>query len=750
MSLLSLPDQTIPESQKDEAWHMAHPQAFAMFSTSGAYNDERTNILKYYRAYNGELSDEERDLAKIITCPNGKDLGVEYIVYPLIQSKIEQVVGEYMLRPIRRQAYAIDKRSKNAKYEEKLKMFSEEMMRDFTAKMEQQLGFKPETQNQEMELPQDVEEFFEKDFKTIAEDVANNLMTLFLDVNKNKQKFRELFTNFCISDRAHAVLDKVHGHTQARGVHPLDCTYDIDPYKVVQDNHDYFFESYWLSENEVYNSFPNLTRKQKLEVAEIFKGMNGANDHGEDSDSLNTTYKSDGWYNTDNKIGRIRLVSAMWKSRKRVSIKVAKNKVTGEEIFKKLDDEKDARNKDKVENIDGEMPRFCVMLGPSMCLDYGVMEHKFSSVDDPYSCKLPVVSIVRDNPTGTSHIKSIAAKLYQLQQLASEVLFEIRLAIRHAADSRVLVYDVAQMPKAFSKGGYESGLNQVMHHVKRDKFMFINSAEKGTKGKPFNQFTSLDLSQKGAIQDLFNGLAIIEDLAAKFSGISPEREGNIGQYQTKGNADSAIRGSAARTEVIYTPFDEFIQALLDKALARMRKDYQESEVIQFIFGEMKTKFLKLHKDFFEADFGIYLSDTRKDKEISQRIDQAAEMALSNSNTPDMVMGLIEVFEGDTANEKKQVFKTLLKTMDERRQEEQAAAQEQAELQRKAEEARDDKDMLKSRESNAKDIEVAQIYVKGKNATDHIVADSSDRQKAAELAEKQRSEMEQKQGAPTPA
>lgn len=750
MSLLSLPDQTIPEVEKTKEWHMLHPQGFATFASSAAYNDERTNILKYYRAYNAELSDEERKLSKVITCPNGKDLGVEYIVYPLIQSKIEQVVGEYMLRPIRRQAYAIDKRSKNAKYEEKLKMFSEELMRDFTAKMESQVGFKPETENPEMELPEDVEEFFEKDFKTIAEDVANNLMTLFLDVNKNKQKFRELFTNFCIADRAHAVLDKVHGHTQARPVHPLDCTYDIDPYKVVQDNHEYFFESYWLTENETYNTFPHLTKKEKAEVAEVFTGMNSVAVNGEDSDSLSTTYKSDGWYNTDNKTGRIRLVSAMWKSRKRVSIKVAKNKATGEEIFKKLDSEKEARNKDKVENIDGEMPRFCVMLGPSLCLDYGVMEHKFSSVDDPYSCKLPVVSIVRDNPTGTSHIKSIAAKLYQLQQLASEVLFEIRLAIRHAADSRVLVYDVAQMPKAFSKKGYENGLDQVMHHVKRDKFMFINSAEKGTKGKTFNQFTSLDLSQKGAIQDLFNGLAIIEDLAAKFSGISPEREGNIGQYQTKGNADSAIRGSAARTEVIYTPFDEFIQALLDKALARMRKDYQESEVIQFIFGEMKTKFLKLHKDFFEADFGIYLSDTRKDKEIAQRIDQAAELALSNSSTPDMVMGLIEVFEGETANDKKQVFGRLLKTMDERRQQEQAAAQEQAELDRKAKKEAEDKDMLKSRESNAKDVEVAHIYVKGNNQTDHINVDSAEKQKAAELAEKQRSEMAQQEQPATPA
>jgi hypothetical protein len=744
MSLFSLPDQTIPESEKTKEWHMAHPESFALFTESAAYNDERQNMLKYYRAYNAELSKEEREMAKIITCPNGKDLGVEYIIYPLIQTKVEQIVGEFMLRPIRSTAYAMDQRSKNKKYDEKIKMLAEELMRDFSGKMEQQIGFKPETANKDIELPEDIEEFFESDFKTIAEDVAQNLLKLFLDVNKNKQKFREYFTNFCITDRAHVVLDKVKGHTMGRGVHPLDCTYDIDPYKVIQDDHEYFFETYWLTENEIYNSFPNLNKTDKEEIKKMFESINSPSEYAEDSSSLGTTYKSDGWYSTENKIGRIRLVSAMWKSRKRITMKVAKNKKTGKEIYKKLKDDEKPRKNDEVKHIDGEMPRFCIMLGPNICLDYGVMEHRLSSVDDPYSCKLPVVSIVRDNPTGTSHIKSVAAKLYQLQQLASEILFEIRLAIRHAADSRVLVYDVAQMPKAFSKKGYEKGLNQVMHHVKRDKFMFINSADKGSKGKPFNQFTSLDLSQKGAIQDLFNGLAIIEDLASKFVGISPEREGQIGQYQTKGNADSAIRGSAARTEVIYTPFDEFIQALLDRALARMRKDYQEGEVIQFIFGEMKTKFLKLHKEFFEADFGIYLSDSRKDKEIADRIDAAAEMALSNSNTPDMIMGLIEVFEGDTANEKKAVFGRMLRSMDKLREEQQQMAQQEAEAQRAANREKDDKDLLKTRESNAKDVDVAKIYVKGKNATDRINRDSQESMKAAELAEQQRQKVEGQQ------
>lgn len=711
MSLLSIPDQTIPEGEKTEEWHILHATNYASYSLSDAYNDQRRLMLKYYRAYNAELSDEEMALTKVITCPNGHDLGIEYVVYPLIQTKLEQFIGEFLLRPIRRKAYAMDKKSKNEKFEEKLKMLGEEIMRGLSEKMEGQLGFKPETQNSEMELPPNVEEFFEKDFKSIAEEVADGLLKLFLDVNKEKNKLKEYFLDYCITDRAHSVLHKLNGHTRSRKVHPMDCDYDLDPYKTVQDNHEYFFENYYLTENEIYNSF-SLSDTQKEGVKEAFTAIGDRGISSPDSEELTTSHKYDGWYQTNNKVSRLRIVSAMWKSRKRVTLKTNTNK-DNKEFVKKVGEKDDIRKKDKLDHIDGENPRYVLMLGPNICLEWGEMKQRHSSVDAPWACTLPVVSIVRDNTTGTSMIKSPAAKLFQLQQMASEVLFEIRLALKTAGDSRVLVYDAAQTPKEFTKGGFEGGLNKVMHHIKKDKLMIINSKEKGMGKNSFNQFTSLDLSQKGAVQDLFRGLAVIEDLASKFIGITPEREGEVGQYQTATGTDKAIRGSTARTEVIYSPFDSFIQAMLEKVLLRAKHDYEEGEIIQYVFGQMQTKFLKLFKEFFLSDMGIYLSDARKDKQAAETIDRAAEMALSNANTPEIIMGLIEVFEGDSASEKKAVFQRMLNSMEKMRAEQAKAEQEAAAQAQKAEMEDKEANRTVQREGFIKDENVAEIYVAGK-------------------------------------
>jgi hypothetical protein len=734
MSLTTLPDQTISEKDKNKDWHIEHAISYASFSITDNYNDQRREMLKLYRGYNAELSDEEQALVKSITCPHGTYLGVEYVVYPLIQSKIEQIVGEFIQRPLRRKTYVVDKASKNSKYQKKLDMLAEQAMREVTEGLQSELGFKPETANPQMQIPENVDEY---DFKTVAEETADSLLNIFLDVRKEKSKLKQLFIDYCVCDRAHAILEKKHGFTSMRKVHPLDCDYDLDPYKVVQDNHEYFFENYYLTENEIYNTFPELTKKEKEKVKIFFESIHNTDSTTFESQELGNSQKYNGWFQTSNKVHRMRLVSAVWKSRKRVPIKVSENK-DERKFYKKLDEDYKERNNDKIENIDGEMPRFVIMLGPDLCLDWGVMENRYSHVDDPFSCQIPVISIVRDNTIGTSLIKSVASKLYQLQQIASEVLFEIRLALKSAGDSRVLTYDTAQTPKEFTRGGYEAGLNRVMHHVKKDKFMIYNSKQKGApvNSKPFD---SLDLSQKGAIQDLFNGLAIIEDLASKFVGISPEREGEVGQYQTATGTDKAIRGSAARTEVIFTPFDEFVQGLLEKVILKGKHDYEKGEVIHYIFGEGKAKFLTLFEDFFLADFGLWLSDARKDKESAERIDRAAEMALSNSNTPDMVMGLIEIFDKDTAVEKKEVFRKMLDSMEKLRQEQQQAQQEMEQAKLQADMKDKDENRGVQLKSQDKDRDVAKIYVQGKGMDTAMKNKSAELIKAAELTEKQKEE-----------
>lgn len=738
MSTFNLPDQTISETLKNEDWHMNHALELAKSFTG----ENQEEVVRLFRAYHCDLSEEEIELKKIITCPHGVDMGVPYTIYPLIRSKIEQIVGEYYLRPKKKKLYAIDKKSKVAKLDEKLKMVSEEIVREMKEGLSEEMGFDVDTENPEMQLPEDIEEFFEKDFKTLAEQTGQSLIDFLLTVRKEEKKFKQIFVNYLIADRCHGVIDEKEKHVTIRNVHPIDSVSDKDPYKNVQDDHLYFFENYWITENDIYNTFPNLTKKQKEEVKGYFSNVNGLHIEGQNTYNKNdigaTSSALDGdWYQALNNVGRIRLVYGMWKSRKIIRYKESVDNYENTH-YKKLGDEDKIKDKDVIKTIDIEIPRHVIALGPNICLSYGVNEERLAPMDNKFICKLPVISLIRENTTGSSKIKSLAAVLEPLQEMASEVFFELRLALRKAGDDRITVYDTAQTPKALNKGSVKNSINRVMHHMKKDKMLFINSKERGAKNT-FNQFTSLDVSQKNGIKVLFEGLSIIEDLADKFSGIYPEREGKVGQYQTATGTERAVRGSAARTEVYFNPFDDFTQELINRMLIKCKHYYKEGDVIEYVIGNLKTKFIKVFKEFFEADLGIYLSDGQRDQEIASKIDQAAEMALSTSNAPDMVLGFIDVLEGETASEKKDIFNKMLKKMEEMREEANKAAQEQAAAEQKEEAAKLAQEKDIADEQNIKDIVVANIYKSGDMEGRQVDNLSREKIKAAELMEKQRSE-----------
>ena len=80
-------------------------------------------------------------------------------------------------------------------------------------------------------------------------------------------------------------------------------------------------------------------------------------------------------------------------------------------------------------------------------------------------------------------------------------------------------------------------------------------------------------------------------------------------------------------------------------------------------------------------------------------------------------------------------------MEQVRKENQEMMQKQAEMEAQQKEKDAERDMLKAREGNKTEIDVAKIYVKGKNQTDQINRDSQERIKAAELAEQSRQKVE---------
>jgi len=708
----NFPNQSIPETKKTEEWHMDHCRGHISFQGSSSYTNRKEEIESLYRAYLCMMNDEEKELMNPVTKPYGTNLGVDYIIYNLIEQKTEQLLGDYMERNLKRKSYVLNKNAQNRKLKAKIDTLSESFFRQMNEEFEAEYGIALDTENPQIEIPEDIEEFFEKTYKDNAEEVYDDLMEKFLDVDKQSREIIPTLRDFLIADQAHLEIYEENGIVKWQKVLGLDLDTDKDPAKIIQDDHEYYIKTRYLTENEIINTY-ELDNEQRERLKEDFGLLSTAS--GNIASGGQTWINDRGWFIEDNKSFRLAVVTMTWKSRKPLSVKVSKHTKTGEDIYKKMNEGDKVKKGDKILDESLETERHCVALGHNICLSYGISEFRNYRIGNPKKIHLNFVSIYRQNSLGVDGLRSVAAKLKKLQDWASEQLFELRLATRRN-QGKVMIYDTAQIPKQYlqgnSKSAYGNALNRVMHHVKKDQMIFMNSKEKNNRYN-YNQFTSVDLSTTGLINDIIAGMALIENLADKIIGFTPGRQGQAGQHTTATNVESQRQASFSRTEIYYRPFDDFLQTAMERVSMLSKHVYKEGDTIHYVIGDMKTKFLKITNEFSDSDIGWYLSDSSEDQRKKQIVDQAAQLALGNAQTEEMILSLIDVLSADTAVESKGILERAVAAGKKIREESQAAEQKQFEA-KLNQDAEIQKEATRlSERAQDKDVVVANIYANQK-------------------------------------
>lgn len=729
MNSYILTNQKIPSSKKTKEWHADHIRNFVAYDVKRTASERRDMQLKCWKAYTGFV-ENERNKTNVVTSPYGYNLGIEWMHYPLVESKLEQMVGEFMTRGLKRKTYVINKRAQTAKLNDKFDMICEEILRETNKELEPALGFDPETESPDKELPPDIEEFFEQGYKTISEQVSDTILNQVLVVKKEMDKIKNLYLDMLLFDETIAYIEEKDGQPSIRKCNIFETELDYDPDSEVQDNPQYVIFNKVLGYNQIINTF-NLTPEEES----ILQSYLTINQRTAIDESLHEGSGFDGnyssWLSGDKNDLRIRCVEMHWISQTKITVKVSKNKKTGKDIYKNIPDDYKKKTGDNVKSIWVEQKRKCIMCGPDLILDWGIDHERYSRIDNPTKDSLSVVAIRRNNNLNGTQMRSAASKLLQLQDFASECLFELRLAMRRN-NGRVLVYDAAQVPKQFLKtGGYQNAINRVMHHAKKDQFLIINSMDKQAR-YAFNQFTSLDMSTKGLMQDLFNVLALIEELAGKFLGLAPQREGNIDQYESATGTERAVAQSTARTEVYVKPFESFLKYVLDKVLIKGKYCYEENEVTQYIFGDLKTKFFTVYPKYFQEDVGVCIADNFAEQKKKSVVDMAAQQALSNAATPDLILSLIETLNADTAGESEAIFKQAVKAMNALKAQEQEFQAQQQKEKIEADKAAKAEDSQLKREQFQNNIDVAKIYADNKTETDRMKNEAENTRKLADI------------------
>lgn len=240
---------------------------------------------------------------------------------------------------------------------------------------------------------------------------------------------------------------------------------------------------------------------------------------------------------------------------------------------------------------------------------------------------LPYVGYVYNNQNSeaTSLVDMVKPYLY------TNIIMWYRLEQEVAkAKGKKFTMDLAQLPKS---AGFD--VDKWMYYFDNMGVSFFNSREEGRKNDPssvaqFNQFTAVDMTLSQSIYQYINIINKIEDSVAAISGVSRQREGEIGASETATGAQRAIIQSTNNTKPLFYYHDVVKKTVLSELLELAKVAYIDGGDITHAVDESTIETIRVDGDkLFSTDLAVFLKDSFEEAESIQKLDQYLAIALQN-------------------------------------------------------------------------------------------------------------------------
>lgn len=228
-------------------------------------------------------------------------------------------------------------------------------------------------------------------------------------------------------------------------------------------------------------------------------------------------------------------------------------------------------------------------------------------------------------------------------------------------------------------------------------------------GRPaqFNQITALDLTMSNVIAEYIQLMDKIEELAGTISGITQQREGAVSSSEMVGNVERSVVQSSHITEPLFWVHNQCKRRVLNMLLNTAKGAWEETgkQKLQYIFDNGERAFLDITPKFYYEDMDVFVSDTSKDLENIQKLQQLIQPAMQNGAS---LLEAAEILTNDNFNIIKQKLKDMQTRQEQMQQQQQEAeAQQQQQLQQMQNEAKQQELMLQEAQMDLQRYQIDQ-------------------------------------------
>lgn len=709
----AFPRQKLPLSKKGKKWQedcVNYIIGEGNVTSGGNSTSYYGELQTYYNLYNSIF--DEKDF-KSITNPFKVEDGFPATPHDfnIIRPKVDLLIGEETKRPLNFRVIRTSQEATSEMQEKEKQMILQYIEAAITAKMspEEAQQFQEQLQSGEIMPPEQIAKYMDKDYKDIVENTAYHSLTYLREKLDLDNEFIKGWKDGLISGREIYYVGVLNAEPYAERVNPICFSYDKSPDLEFIEDGSWCCRKMRMPITEVYDRYYDKLEEKDLDKLEEMIGSTPGRNLGDRSPvdmGIQLRIYDNPIFEGSGK-SLVNVWHCCWKSFKKIFY-VTTTDDAGQPQINIVDE-----TYQPVGNEVSIEPDWIIEVwegyraGSDLYFGIQPIEYQHVSIDNPNSQKLPYCGAIYSNTN--SKPRSLVSILKPLQYMYIVLWYRLELAI--ARDKgKVVNMDITQIPKSMNISPAKW-----MHYLSSVGVNFINPYEEGWNipgregGKPaqFNQITALDLTMSNVIAEYIQLMDKIEELTGTISGITQQREGAVSSSEMVGNVERSVVQSSHITEPLFWVHNQCKRRVLNMLLNTAKGAWEETgkQKLQYIFDNGERAFLDITPKFYYEDMDVFVSDTSKDLENIQKLQQLIQPAMQNGAS---LLEAAEILTNDNFNIIKQKLKDMQTRQEQiQQQQQEAEAQQQQQLQQMQNESKQQELMLQEAQMDLQRYQIDQ-------------------------------------------
>lgn len=709
----AFPRQKLPLSKKGKKWQedcVNYIIGEGNVTSGGNSTSYYGELQTYYNLYNSIF--DEKDF-KSITNPFKVEDGFPATPHDfnIIRPKVDLLIGEETKRPLNFRVIRTSQEATSEMQEKEKQMILQYIEAAITANMspEEAQQFQQQLQSGEIMPPEQIAKYMDKDYKDIVENTAYHSLIYLREKLDLDNEFIKGWKDGLISGREIYYVGVLNAEPYAERVNPICFSYDKSPDLDFIEDGSWCCRKMRMPITEVYDRYYDKLEEKDLDKLEEMIGSTPGRNLGDRSPvdmGIQLRIYDNPIFEGSGK-SLVNVWHCCWKSFKKIFY-VTTTDDAGQPQINIVDE-----TYQPVGNEVSIEPDWIIEVwegyraGSDLYFGIQPIEYQHVSIDNPNSQKLPYCGAIYSNTN--SKPRSLVSILKPLQYMYIVLWYRLELAI--ARDKgKVVNMDITQIPKSMNISPAKW-----MHYLSSVGVNFINPYEEGWNipgregGKPaqFNQITALDLTMSNVIAEYIQLMDKIEELAGTISGITQQREGAVSSSEMVGNVERSVVQSSHITEPLFWVHNQCKRRVLNMLLNTAKGAWEETgkQKLQYIFDNGERAFLDITPKFYYEDMDVFVSDTSKDLENIQKLQQLIQPAMQNGAS---LLEAAEILTNDNFNIIKQKLKDMQTRQEQiQQQQQEAEAQQQQQLQQMQNESKQQELMLQEAQMDLQRYQIDQ-------------------------------------------